>query len=100
MGEDQARVFHHSVVHLIFTSSRTRNDIHSTMAFLATRVASPDEDDWIKLKRLLKYLRGTTHMPLILKDGSLSIVKWWIDTSCAAHGDCKGHTGTTMSMRK
>jgi hypothetical protein len=52
----------------------------------------------MKLKRLLKYIRGTINMPLILKADSLNIVKWWFDASYATHGDCKGHTGATMSM--
>jgi hypothetical protein len=43
------------------------------------RVKSPDEDDCIKLKCLLKYLQGEIHMPLILKVDSLSILKWWVD---------------------
>jgi hypothetical protein len=52
----------------------------------------------MKLKRLLKYIRGTIYMPLILKADCLNIVKWWVDASYARHGDCKGHTGATMSM--
>jgi hypothetical protein len=52
----------------------------------------------MKLKRLLKYIRGTIYMPLILKADSLNIVKWWVDASYAPHGDCKGHTGATISM--
>jgi hypothetical protein len=68
------------------------------VAFLITRVKSPDEDDWLKLKRLLKYIRGTVHIPLISKDESLSIIKRWVTASYASHGDCRGNTGTTMSM--
>jgi hypothetical protein len=67
MGEEQARSFHHSVAQLPFTSSRTQTCITPMVAFLTMSIKSPGEDDWIKLKRLLKYLRGTIHMPLILK---------------------------------
>jgi hypothetical protein len=68
------------------------------VAFLTTWVKSPDEDNCIKLKRLLKYSRGTIYMPLVLSADSLNIVKWWVDASYATHGDCRGHTGATMSM--
>jgi hypothetical protein len=98
LGEEQARAFHHSVAQLLFATTRARKDIQHTVAFLTTLVKSPDEDDWMKLKRLLKYIRGTIYMPLILKADSLNIVKWWVDASYATHGDCKGHTGATMSM--
>ena len=35
-------------------------------------------------------------MPLILRAESLTIVKWWVDASYAAHPDTIGHTGATM----
>jgi hypothetical protein len=65
---------------------------------LTTRVNEPDEDDWGKLKRLLKYIHANIYMPLILRADSLSIIKWWVAASYAAHGDCRGHTGATMSL--
>ncbi len=44
------------------------------MAFLTTRVKKPDVDDWGKLRRVLKYLKGTKHMKLILTVDDLSMV--------------------------
>jgi hypothetical protein len=75
LGEEQVRVFHHSVAQLLFGTTRARKDIQHTVAFVTTRVKSPKEDDWMKLKRLLKYIRGTIYMPLILNADSLNIVK-------------------------
>ena len=49
------------------------------MAFLTTRVKKPDQDDWGKLKRVLKYLNGTKHMKLKLTVENLTLIKWWID---------------------
>jgi hypothetical protein len=37
-------------------------------------------------------------MPLIFRVYSLNIIKWWVDASYATHGDCRGHTSTTMSL--
>jgi hypothetical protein len=98
LGEEQARAFHHAVAQLLFATARVRKDIQRTVAFLTTRVASPGEYDCIKLKRLLKYIRGTIYMPLILRDDSLSIVKWWVNASYASHCDCRGHTGAIVLM--
>jgi hypothetical protein len=86
------------VAQLLFTCPSARKDIQPTVAFRTTRVRSPDEDDWNKLKRVLRYIRCTIHLPLILRADSLTIVKWWVDASFATHGDCRGHTGETMSM--
>ena len=68
------------------------------VAFLTTRVKRPDEDDWGKLKRLLKYLKGTKHLKLILRADSLGTIYWWVDASYNAHWDCKGQSGAMMSM--
>jgi hypothetical protein len=98
LEEERARAFHHDVAQLLFASSRARNDIQLAVSFLTTRVKQPDEDDWNKLKRLLKYIRGTIYMPLILRADSLSIIKWWVDASYATHWECRGHTGAMMSL--
>jgi hypothetical protein len=76
LGEERAIAFHHCVAQLIFASARARKDIQPAVAFLTTRVRDPDEDDWLKLKRLLRYIRGTIHMPLILRAESLNVIKW------------------------
>eukprot|EP00804_Cyclotella_cryptica_P029935 CCRYP_017817-RA/>CCRYP_017817-RA protein AED:0.43 eAED:0.44 QI:0/0/0/1/0/0/3/0/166 len=60
--EEIAQHFHHTVAQLLYASTRVRPDIQMAVAFLMTRVEKPDEDDWGKLKRVLKYLKGTRHM--------------------------------------
>jgi hypothetical protein len=57
LDEPEAVVFHHSVAQLMFASTRARKDIHTTIAFLTTRVRNPDEDDWGKLRRLMRYIK-------------------------------------------
>jgi hypothetical protein len=79
LNEEQARAFHHAVAQLIFASARSCKDIQTAVSFLTTRFKQPDEDDWGKLKRLLKYIRRTLYMPIILKADSLSVIKWWVD---------------------
>jgi hypothetical protein len=63
------------VAQLIVALLRAPKDIQLSVSFLTNRANQPDEDDWNKLKRLLKYIRGTIYMPLILSAGSLSIIK-------------------------
>ena len=70
------------------------------MAFLTTRVADATIDDYRKLSRVLKYLRGYTHVPLTLEASSVLSVKWWVDASFAVHKDMRSHTGGTMSLGK
>ena len=73
LPESQAIAFHHTTAQLLFLS-RVRRDIQTAVAFLTTRVKAPDEDDWGKLKRILKYLFGTHFLKLTLSADSLSIL--------------------------
>ncbi len=41
--EERALIFHHTVAQLLFMLMRARCDIQIAVAFLATRVKSPDE---------------------------------------------------------
>jgi hypothetical protein len=55
LDESRTTVLHHSVAQLLFASSRTRTrkDIQTTIAFMATREREPDKDEWAKLGRML-----------------------------------------------
>jgi hypothetical protein len=75
LNKEQALAFHHTVAQLLFMATRARRDIQTAMAFLTTRVKSPDEDDWGKLKRVLKYLNGTRYLKLRLAVESIGMLK-------------------------
>ena len=81
-------------------SSRACHDIQTAVAFLTTRVKAPYEDDWGKLKRVLKYLKGTRGLKLTLSVDEMSTIKWWIDASSNTHDGCKGHRGAIISLGK
>jgi hypothetical protein len=52
------------------------------------------------VKRLLGYLKGTLHMPLVLSVDLLTLSQWWVDAAYAVHHNCRGHTGAGMSFRQ
>ena len=66
--------------------------------FLWTRCKEPDEDDWGKLKRVLKYLCSTMHMKLCLSVDNRHTLTWWLDASYAVHWYSRSHTGMVMSL--
>jgi len=45
LSEEKADIFHSVTAQLLFVRNRCRLDIKTVVAFLCTRVASPDEDD-------------------------------------------------------
>jgi hypothetical protein len=94
----KAQQFHHIVAKTLYATKRARPDTCTAIAFLTTRVREPDQDDWTKLAHLIKYLRGTKLLPLILSANGSGILKWWIDGSFATHPNMRGHTGGGLSM--
>ena len=49
LSENQAELFHRLTTKQLYLSKRTRLDIQTAIAFLTTRVSSPDCDDYKKL---------------------------------------------------
>jgi hypothetical protein len=97
IDKHRADIFHTFVAKGLFACKRARPDIHTTIAFLCTRVRAPTEDDWEKLLRLMHYLNGSTDEVLFLAADDLHVVKWYVDASFAVHEDFRSHTGGTMS---
>ena len=83
---------------MLFATKRARPDTGTALSFLMTRTAAPDLDDWKKLAHLMKYVRGTKDLPLILSANGMGLLKWWIDGSYSVHWNMRGHTGGGLSM--
>ena len=58
----------------------------------------PNESDWNKLVRLMKFLNGTKDKKLRLSVDNIKCIKWYIDAAFAVHADYKSHTGATMTF--
>lgn len=91
-------MFHAIVAKGLFLSKRARPDVHLTIAVLCTRVKNPNEDDWRKLTKLIKYLNGTRNDKLVLSADDLRCLKWYVDASFALHPDYKSHTGGMLTF--
>jgi Reverse transcriptase (RNA-dependent DNA polymerase)/Zinc knuckle len=100
LDKDRAEMFHHNVAKLLFLCKRTRPDVQTAISFLCTRVQSPNTDDYRKLSRVMKYLRGSINLPLTLEAANLQVIKWWVDASYGVHPDMKSHTGGVLSLGK
>ena len=94
LSEEDAQQIHRTTSQLY----RKRKDIQAAVAFLATRVRHPYKDDWGKLKRVLKYLKGTLYLKLRITVDNLSSSQWSIDASHGVHWNCKGPTGAGMTL--
>ena len=98
LEEKIRKVFHSVFAKLPWVGIKTRPDILVALSFLGKRTTVADEDDWIKLERLLSYLESTKNMPLTLGIDDLQVVKWWADAAFGVHMDLKSHSGLLASL--
>jgi hypothetical protein len=101
LDDEITDAFHRSVYQLLFAANRAHQDIQTEVSFHTTRVQSPDEDDWEKLKRIFKYLNGTRNLKLTLcADQTKYAVHWYVDGSHQIHEDCRGQTSCLATFGK
>ena len=86
------------VAKILFATNRARPDSCTTILFLITIMKEPDNGIWAKLVFLMKYIRGTRNLPLIMITNVNGIQKLWIDRSLLVHPKKRGQNGGGLSM--
>lgn len=51
---------------LLYTSTRTRPDIAAAVGILSRHCAYPSKQKWVAVKRVMRYLKGTSDLGLVL----------------------------------
>jgi hypothetical protein len=98
LTQAKAVEFHNLVAKTLYATKRARPDTCTAITFLTMRVHEPDKDDWTKLVHLMRYIRGTRRMPLILSANGSCILKWWVDASFAVHPNMQGRSVGGLSL--
>ena len=100
LSKDKSEVFHKFVAKGLFASKRARPDILPAITFLCTRVKSPNENDWMKLRRLMEFLKATKEDVLTLEASNYGKITWHLDAAFGVHNDYMSHTGAVMTLGK
>jgi len=100
LSQDRGDLFHRVTAQILFACQRGRPDLRTVVSFLTKRVKAPDEDDWKKLVRCIKYIRKTLFLRLRIEANYLDQNHWFIDGAFAVHDDMKSHTGAYMTFGK
>jgi len=98
LDKEKSEVFHSVVAKLLYIMKRTRPDLEPTVAFLSTRVSCSTVDDWLKLKRLLQFIKGTINDKRVIGANGLNDLLTWLDAAYAVHPNMRSHTGGYMSF--
>ena len=83
---------------MLFICKHACPDLQTSVALLCTRVQTPENYDYKKLIRTLKYLGTTAGLTLILGMDGTTTVSWWLDGAFSTHNDTKIHTGDYMLL--
>jgi hypothetical protein len=98
LNEKESDFFQRTTARLLFAAKRARPDLQVAIAYLCTRVKCPSQSDYHKLTRVIKYLRLTISIPLVLGCNGTGQLKWSVDASFAVHKDMRSHTGAVLTM--
>lgn len=98
LSKQKHEIFHTFVAKGLFLCKRGRPDVQPAIAFFTTRVKSPDEGDWFKLKKMMGFLKKTQDDVLTLHADESGTITWYLDAAFAVHRDCKSHTGAIMTL--
>jgi hypothetical protein len=97
VSEAEQKRFRRAVARMLYLAKRTRPDILTTVAYLATRVTRCTNHDIEKLTRLLRYVNHTKERGVVLRIGSKGVhVSVYIDAAYGVHHDKKSHTGSAV----
>ena len=98
LSKGKGDAFHSIVAKLLWIMKRARPDLETAVSFLCTRVTKSDEDDWLKLRRVIAYVQCTINDTRIIGASDLTQIFTWIDAAYAVNPDMRSQTGGTMSM--
>jgi hypothetical protein len=98
LNEKESDFFHRTTARLLFAAKRARPDLQVAVAYLCTRVKAPTQSDYRKLTRVIKYLRLTISIPLVLGWDGTGKLLWSVDASFAIHKDMRSHTGAVLTL--
>jgi hypothetical protein len=85
------------VAQILYQAKRTRWECLPTVSLLATKANRCTVQDVERLHRLVRYLRWTQDLGVVLRPGVLGIVvRLYVDASYGVHTDGKSHTGACV----
>ena len=79
---------------LLYLSTKTRPDIAYAVSSVARFCASPTKEHWTAVKRILRYLKGTSKLGLLYRDNTSTEITGYSDADWAGDvGDRKSTSG-------
>ena len=98
LDEKKRQNFHSIVAKLLYLSKRVRPDLLTAISFLSKRVKSATVQDMKKLQRVIRYLRGTSTLGIILQANNYVCIYAYVDASYGVHSKLRSQTGCIIGL--
>jgi hypothetical protein len=98
LDDKRASIFHTYEMKGMLLYKCARHDIQPGIAFLSTMTTDPTENDWVKLIKILVYLKDTQKEIAKMKADDTQTIKCYVDAAFAVHKDNKSQTGAMVTL--
>jgi len=98
LDDVKKQLFHSIVAKFQYLGKRVRPDLLTAISFLSRRINSARAQDMKKLHRLIRYLRGTSTMGIILQADNYISIYAYVDASYGVHSDLRSQTGCVIGL--
>ena len=100
LSSAEKKFFHSVTAKILYLAKRVRPDLLTAISFLTKRITAPYISDLRKFERLVRYIRGTQELGIVLEGSKQISVLGYVDASYGVHSDYKSHTGTIIGIGK
>jgi hypothetical protein len=98
---ERKAIFHSFSMRLAYLAKRVKPEISVPVSYLATQVTTPNEGDWRKLDRVIRYVENNLGSGITLhaniQDKTIKVTGY-IDAAFGCHDDGKSHTGVIITI--
>ena len=96
---ENPRVYRELVGSLLYATTCTRPDLSWVVSKLSQHLANPDLSDWVMLKHVLKYVKGTVNYKLCFTKSSDGLhIHGYSDSDWASSSDRRSTTGYYFAL--
>ena len=99
LDTQKADLFHRIIPIFLYVTKREKPNLQVAVSILCKQVKAPNVGNWKKQGRFVRYMRATTHLPLILGSNGSGNMVWSINASFVVHMDIKSHTRYCLTLR-
>ena len=97
-NDEDRKKFHSTTAKLLYLCNRIRPDLSLAISYLTTRVTCANNEDLVKLSRVIGYLMKTREYELIFNIELTSRLEVFIDASFSIHQDGKSQSGMIIKF--